>query len=44
MTKKYPTANVMANINGTVTKTQNGQHGPATTIGVPSGYVSRANI
>ena len=31
-------------ISGTVTNVQNGQHGPATTIGVPSRFSNKKNI
>ena len=43
-TMKYPTIPLNITINGVVTNEQNGQHGPATTIGLPSLLSSRKNI
>jgi hypothetical protein len=41
---KYTTRPLKTTINGTVTKVQNGQQGPATTIGVPSRFSNKKNI
>jgi hypothetical protein len=41
---KYPTIPLNITINGVVTNVQNGQHGPATTIGLPSLVSSKKNI
>lgn len=43
-TMKYPTIPLNTTINGTVTNVQNGQHGPATTMGLPSFFSIRKNI
>jgi hypothetical protein len=41
---KYATNPPSTIINGTVTKVQNGQQGPATKIGVPSRFSNKKNI
>ena len=43
-TMKYPTKPLNTTINGTVTNVQNGQHGPATIIGLPSFFSTRKNM
>lgn len=43
-TIKYPTNPLQTTINGTVTNEQNGQHGPATIIGLPSFLSTKKNI
>lgn len=43
-TMKYATNPLRTIINGTVTKVQNGQQGPATTIGLPSRFSNKKNI
>jgi hypothetical protein len=43
-TIKYPHKPLNTAIKGSVTNAQNGQHGPATTIGLPSFFSSKKNI
>mmetsp|Transcript_33029 Transcript_33029/g.79916 ORF Transcript_33029/g.79916 Transcript_33029/m.79916 type:complete len:221 (+) Transcript_33029:2012-2674(+) len=43
-TIKYPTKPLNTTIKGTVTNVQNGQHGPATTSGLPSFFSAKKNM